>query len=101
MRESNHRDRIYYAGQQGECDCHFAGDPDTHHLASWQGVEKGLSMTFAPTSASTPCVKVGFSPLVLSRIGGGETTEGEAGCEDFFNILLGEMQRGNHQIDCF
>ena len=37
-------------------------------------------------SLSAPCDKTGFLPIV--RPLAGETTEGEAGCEDFFSSLL-------------
>ncbi len=38
----------------------------------------------------TPCVKAGFLPSFSSLTPpAGETTQGEAGCEDFFNSLLG------------
>jgi hypothetical protein len=46
--------------------------------------------------ASTPCAKAGCFPLALSRLAG-ETTEGGAGCEDFFNRMLADIFEQTHQ----
>ncbi len=43
-------------------------------------------MAFAGTSVSTPGVKAGFLPLVLSRLRG-RLQRGKAGCEGFFDSL--------------
>ncbi len=57
-------------------------------------------MAFAGTSASTPRGKAGFFPLVLSRFAG-ETTEGEAGCEDSPLVLplWGDYREGKQDAE--